>query len=296
METFISDISGYGKTTIVVGTGNEGASGGHTSGQAVPEIEEEIEFLIAPYETGLGLQLWKNYADIFTIALITPEGESSGPIDSRLGPQTLNYRRTRVLLYYGKPSPYSQAQEIYFDFIPVRDYLDSGVWKIRLTPRQVVNGQYDLWLPSRNVLNPATGFLYGNPDTTLTIPSTAMRVISVGAYNSSYQSYADFSGRGFNRNGLVKPDLAAPGVNITAPSPLGGYETFTGTSFAAPFVTGSAALLAQWGVVEGNDPFLYGEKIKAYLMRGAKRLPGYEMWPNPLLGYGALCVRDSLPV
>lgn len=296
LETFISDISGYGKTTIVVGTGNEGASGGHTSGQAVPEMEEEIEFLIAPYETGLGLQLWKNYADIFTIALITPEGESSGPIDSRLGPQTLNYRRTRVLLYYGKPSPYSQAQEIYFDFIPVRDYLDSGVWKIKLTPRQVVNGQYDLWLPSRNVLNPATGFLYGNPDTTLTIPSTAMRVISVGAYNSSYQSYADFSGRGFNRNGLVKPDLAAPGVNITAPSPLGGYETFTGTSFAAPFVTGSAALLAQWGVVEGNDPFLYGEKIKAYLMRGAKRLPGYEMWPNPLLGYGALCVRDSLPV
>ena len=99
LETFISDISGYGKTTIVVGTGNEGASGGHTSGQAVPEMEEEIEFLIAPYETGLGLQLWKNYADIFTIALITPEGESSGPIDSRLGPQTLNYRGTRAVSY-----------------------------------------------------------------------------------------------------------------------------------------------------------------------------------------------------
>ena len=59
VETLMSDISGYGKTTIVVGTGNEGASGGHTSGQAVPEMEEEIEFLIAPYETGLGSALEK---------------------------------------------------------------------------------------------------------------------------------------------------------------------------------------------------------------------------------------------
>ena len=85
------------------------------------------------------------------------------------------------------------------------------------------------------------------------------------------------------------------GTLITAPSRFGGYGTFTGTSFAAPFVTGSAALLAQWGVVNGNDPFLYGEKIKAYLQRGAKQLPGYETWPNPQLGYGTLCVKDSIP-
>ena len=76
----------------------------------------------------------------------------------------------------------------------------------------------------------------------------------------------------------------------------GGYEAVTGTSFAAPFVSGSAALLMQWGIVDGNDPFLYGEKVKAYLARGARHLPGYGTWPNPQLGYGALCVRDSLPI
>ena len=94
----------------------------------------------------------------------------------------------------------------------------------------------------------------------------------------------------------MKPDLAAPGVGIMAPSRQGGYEPVTGTSFAAPFVSGSAALLAQWGVVEGEDPFLYGEKIKAFFIRGARQLPGYDFWPNPQLGYGALCVRDSIPV
>ena len=64
---------------------------------------------------------------------------------------------------------------------------------------------------------------------------------------------------------------------------------------ATPFVTGSAALLMQWGIVEGNDPYLYGEKVKAYLIRGAKHLPILQEYPNPSLGWGVLCLRDSLP-
>lgn len=76
----------------------------------------------------------------------------------------------------------------------------------------------------------------------------------------------------------------------------GGYEAVTGTSFAAPFVTGSGALLMQWGIVDGRDEFLYGEKVKAYLIRGARQIPGYDSWPNPQLGWGLICLRDSLPV
>ena len=99
------------------------------------------------------------------------------------------------------------------------------------------------------------------------------------------------------REGIaVKPDLAAPGVNISAPAAEGGMAEFTGTSFAVPFVAGGAALLMEWGIVRGNDPYLYGEKIKAYLRRGAKPLPGFTNYPNPQVGYGALCVRNSLPI
>ena len=87
----------------------------------------------------------------------------------------------------------------------------------------------------------------------------------------------------------------APGVDITAPTPSGIYQTFTGTSFATPFVSGAAALMMEWGIVRGNDPYLYGEKVKAYLRRGARPLPGFTEYPNPQVGYGALCLRDSLP-
>ena len=140
---------------------------------------------------------------------------------------------------------------------------------------------------------------------TLTIPSTAAKVISVGAYDSAYEAYADFSGRGYadaNRTigvvaaGLAKPDLAAPGVGILAPDIYGGYTPMTGTSFATPIVAGSAALLMEWGIVRGNDPFLYGEKVKAYLRAGAKALRGENEYPNSRVGWGGLCMASSLPV
>ena len=88
----------------------------------------------------------------------------------------------------------------------------------------------------------------------------------------------------------AKADLAAPGVRVTTAKAGGGYGEYSGTSFAVPFVTGSAALLMEWGIIRGNDPYLYGEKVKAYLRRGARHLPGYEQWPNNQLGYGgAVC-------
>ena len=161
-----------------------------------------------------------------------------------------------------------------------------------------MDGTYEMWLPSQNVLNAGTAFLRPSPDTTLTIPSTASLAVTVAAYDALTFSYADFSGRGpaslYEGEG-AKPDLAAPGVRITAPVPGGGYRENTGTSFAAPFVTGSAALLMEWGIVQGNDPYLYGEKVKAYLRRGAREVPGYDRWPNAQLGYGILCVEESLP-
>ena len=119
-----------------------------------------------------------------------------------------------------------------------------------------------------------------------------------------YDSYADFSGRGYAdrertigvvSSGLVKPDLVASGVDVLAPDIYGGYSTFTGTSFATPIVTGSAALLMEWGIVRGNDVFLYGEKVKAYLRAGAQPLRGEEEYPNERVGWGALCVSESIP-
>ena len=296
LENYLNEAAGVGKNVIVVGAGNEGFAAGHTSGRLRQRYTENIELAVSSYETILNVQIWKNYFDHADIEIIAPSGSVAGPFKEILGPQRLVLENTELLLYYGKPSPYSVFQEIYIDFLPAEAYIADGLWIIRIIPGRIVDGTYHLWLPASASLNPQTRFLYPTSDTTLTIPSTAGRVITVAAYDSQSYTYADFSGRG--PNAFItgqKPDIAAPGVDITTTRAGGGYTSVTGTSFATPFVTGSAALMMQWGIVEGNDSFLYGEKIKAYLINGARPIQGLFQYPNPQVGYGALCVRDSLP-
>lgn len=295
-EIYLTNVSNTGRTVICVGTGNNGNDRIHTSGTLDTGQSTEIQFSVSSREKTLNVQLWKSYADEMEISLVTPSGQRIGPLAEQIGTQRYRTENTELLIYYGKPGPFQVTQEVYFDFIPQEEYILSGVWRLELRGRRIKDGGYQLWLPGGQVLNPGTGFYYPKAEETLTIPSTAEKVISVGAYDSRLNALADFSGRGGERITYFKPDLVAPGVGITAPVPGGEYAAVTGTSFATPFVTGAAALLMEWGIVRGNDPFLWGEKVKAYLRRGAQPLPGIVKYPDPAVGYGALCVRDSLPV
>lgn len=298
LESYLNTASDVGKNVIVTGTGNEGAARGHTSAVIETGQSHLVEFTVGNYESNLNIQLWKYYVDEIVLELITPSGQRIGPFEQRLGTQRFQIGQTEILLFYGEPAPYTRAQEIYLDMIPAAgaSYLNSGVYGIRLLAGRIVEGEYHFWMPSSGALNRNTGFVLPTPDITLTIPSTAAKLISVGAYDPARNAFSEFSGRGFTRVvPMVKPELIAPGTGIMAPAPFGGYSARTGTSFAAPFVTGAAALLMEYGIVNGNDPYLYGEKVKAYLIRGARQLPGFEVYPNPLTGYGTLCVADSLP-
>ena len=293
LERYIENLANVWKSVICIGAGNEGNSAGHASGRVSEEEDRIVELAVQERELGLNVQIWKAYFDEMDISLETPSGVRLGPIREVLGAQRFRVGETQILLYYGEPKPYSIDQEIFIDFIPVNQYVTSGVWKLILSPRRIVRGDYAMWLPSKNLLNEGTGFLLASPEGTITIPATSYRTIGVGAYDSRSMTYAGFSGRGSGAR--VKPDLAAPGVDILAPIPGGAFEEVSGTSFATPFVTGSAALMMEWGMVQKNDPYLYGEKVKAYLQRGAKPVLGFEAYPNLAVGYGALCLEESLP-
>ncbi len=297
LETYLTDVSNYWKSVIVVGSGNEGASPIHTSSRLEEGINTDIVIAVDAYTPTLNMQIWKNYVDDVDITVIDPSGRRFGPIQKELGTQQIPVTAGKILLYYGEPSPYNQLQEIYIEFIASETYLTSGFWRFRLVPRRIVDGHFDSWLPGGGILNAGTRFSRPTAEDTMTIPATARKIIAVGAYDSRNDAFADFSGRGgINAQGIeVKPDLVAPGVAIETVAVGGGSVTVSGTSFATPFVTGGAALLMEWGIVKGNDPYLYGEKVKAYMIRGARQLPGMES-PNPMTGWGALCVGDSLPV
>ncbi len=296
LESYINTMSDLWKSVICIGTGNDGATGHHFSGRVVEGQELVVEIAVANFERTMNLQLWKNYYDEFNIEIIDPSNRSSGILTPRIGTNRFNLGNTEILFFYGTPQPYNDLQEIYFEFIPRVDFVSSGIWQIRLYPVSIVTGEFDMWVPSGGTLSNMTRFLQPTEETTLTIPSTTQKVISVGAYDGNTDGYAFFSGRGFTRNAQwVKPEIVAPGVDIMSCAPGGSYTSRTGTSMATPFVTGASALLMEWGVLEGNDSYLYGEKVKAYLVKGARQLPGFNVWPNQSVGYGALCLRNSLP-
>lgn len=172
----------------------------------------------------------------------------AGPIEGILGTQRFRLQDTELLVYYGEPTPYSVQQEIYIDFLATGQYLTSGVWKLYIEPVEIVWNLADLWLPVSETASSRTRFLTPTAAGSFTVPAAALNVISVAAYDSLTDAYADFSGRAFNALPWAgKPDLAAPGVDIQAPAAGGGYRSVSGTSFATPFVTGSAALLMEWG-------------------------------------------------
>ena len=295
LETYITDMANIWKSVICIGTGNEGYAAGHASDSLQEGEKKRIQLAVGEYEGALNLQIWKSYLDDISVSLESPGGRSAGFIRNVPGAQRFALEQTDILLYYGEPSPYSQSQEIYLEFLPQTEYVDSGIWTLTLEAREIRDGRFHLWLPSAAVLNANTRFLEPEPYITLTIPSTARRTVAVGAYDSRSRTYADFSGRGDTRDGRERPILAAPGVDVVTTVPGGGYAAATGTSFATPFVTGAAALLMQWGITDGNDPFLYGEKAAAYLKKGAQPLPAFRAYPNPQIGWGTLCVRESLP-
>lgn len=296
LERYVNTVSEIGRNVISVGSGNEAAAAGHVTGNLEMGEERIVELAVAPYELTTNIQIWKKYEDEIELWVVGPNGEAVQlPLDKN-GTERKIIGETEILAYIGEPTPYSVNQEIYIELLPRNTYINEGIWQFVMRPIRIVTGIYSYYLPSAVVRNSNTRFYLPSPLSTLTIPSTANNVITVGAYNTAFNSYADFSGRGCLNYSDEKPTIVAPGVNITSVSHTGGYEQFTGTSFATPFVTGASALMMEWGIVREHDPYLYGEKVKAYLVKGAKQLAGYEEWPNSQMGFGAMCLKDSLPL
>ena len=203
--------------------------------------------------------------------------------------------KEKIVVYSTGPKPFDIQGQTTISILPLGDTITSGGWRIIVRKLNNYDGYFDIWLPIAEGLNEKTRFLQPSVYNTLGIPATVQGVISVGSYNFLNNNLSAFSGRGVVRpEWLIKPDLVAPGENILSTVPGQGFDTKSGTSMAAPQVSGICALLLEWGIIRNNDPFLYGQKIKYYLIKGARRTISGEAYPNPDLGYGFVCLERTM--
>lgn len=292
-EAYIDSVAQEWKTSISVATGNEGAAAHHFTGFVVQGRQTYMEFFTFGDVYKLYVAIWKNFVDTFVWRIISPVGTESGEIrpTARLYLATMD--GVNITVFFNQPTIYTESQEIYILFEGVNRPLPQGLWRIEVTGENVVDGRFDAWLPNVEDVSFSTAFATPNTDITLTLPSTASQVIAVGGYDARSGTVASFSGRGYTRNNIVKPDLVAPAVDVITTIPGGGYDRFSGTSIASPFVAGAAALMMEWGIVNRNDVFLYGQRVKAFLQKGARRNRNVQ-YPNNQWGYGSLCLEDTM--
>jgi len=299
LEQYLDNASTLWKTNISVGSGNEGEGRNHTSGTVTEGGATEFQFQIGANVFIYNLSVWKSFIDEFQFEVIDPAGNRTPLILYAQGPVQYILGNTKVYATFAGPSPLNGDEEFAVFLIAIDNRpITSGAWTIVIHGKSVIDGRYDAWGPTTEVVGQNSFMLRPIPETTLTTPSSARLVISVGAYNSVTGQMAVFSGRGYGRNdSVIKPDLVAPGVNILSASYTGyGYRILSGTSMATPHVTGGVALLMEWGIVRRNNLFLYGENLKTYLLRGTKKDIQGTTFPSPNWGYGKLCIEESLNI
>lgn len=293
LEQYISTVASLERVTIVIAAGNEGDAAHHVGGEL--KKENRISINVAEDERSLVINFYKPVLSDVSIRIVSPTAASSGVINIREGFFNGLLGLDRYQLYYSGPKPFDIIGEITIAIVTDQEYISAGEWEVFITLNNQYGGKYDMWLPISEGLNKRTKFLQPKVYNTLGIPATVQNIIAVGSYNYLTNNISSFSGRGENIiEQYIRPDLVAPGENIVSVAPNRSFDSKSGTSMAAPHVAGIAALIMEWGIVRGNDIYLYGERLKYYLVISAKRPRSDVVYPDSSWGYGEVCLQNAM--
>lgn len=288
---YLDDLSRRAGRAVVVAAGNEGNQGHHFF-SVVPKTPGyvDVELRVGENEEGFQLNLWGNAPGMFAAEIISPSGEQI----PRIFPRVLERQRfdfvfenTILDVQYELSEVVSGDERLLISF---RDPTP-GIWRLRIYSSGDLENSFHIWLPVTGFISDGTYFLRPDPDTTITEPGNAARVLTIAGYEGSTESVWMDSGRGRTRSGYQKPDIAAPAVSVSTIDRFGRGSTLTGTSAAAALTAGAAALLMEWGIVQNNVPTMDGSAIQRFLIRGARRPTAYS-YPNKSWGYNVIIVSS----
>ena len=290
---YLNQVSLSNGSAVITAAGNETGARHHFRAVMDADTDEvTAELRVGEREAGFSMELWAADVGVYTVGFISPTGEVTREISVPLrGENTVSFllEQTRITVYTQIADVSAGSQFIFMRF----ENPMSGIWRILIRNSLDIRETFHLWLPVRGFITDETYFLRPDPDTTITDPGNARYPITVTAYDHTRNSIYIHASRGYSRSGQIKPDLAAPGVNILGASSSGRRLTrMSGTSVSAAHLAGAAAILLNWGVLNANYPYLNTPVLKSIFVRGAQRNPALT-YPNREYGYGTLDLYEA---
>ena len=287
LNSLLEVYSNLSKRAVIIGAGNEANQRHHYLGKAENANDvKEVEIRVSPGVSGFCMELWTEIPNIMNVTVVSPSGGRT-PVYSVRGSRTREYRfifeGTEITIDYKLFLERSDAELIFFRLTNPTE----GIWKVIVTPIQVAEGIFHLWLPVTEFLQNEVYFLESNPDYTITEPGSTFGGMTVGFYNGTNNSVAISSGRGYTRNGVIKPNFVAPGVNVTGAGVRNQFGERTGSSIAVGITAGASALLLEWILYQLEEEVVDSIQIRNLLILGAER-DDNEDYPNRIWGYGRL--------
>lgn len=293
LSNMIADISGQSGTCVTLSAGNEGGEGLHFSGRTEGNVPARSEIRIGRNVKGFTANVWSKAPYVFTVEIISPSGQVVGRIPARNETTRLvfPFEDTVIYVYYRRYESVSGANLITLRF----DAPAEGIWVLNFYNNTDTPGDVDAWIMNRSLIGEEVFFLTPDVYTTITDPGNLAPAITVTAYDYRDNSLYGDNGRGNNWYGIIKPDFAAPGVDITVPSYIGDnrYDIRSGTSIAAGFYGGMASLFLEYGIVRGNIPYISTNEIRNITIDGCEQSQGI-IYPNREWGYGRVNIYNSI--
>lgn len=285
---YLNQVSLSNGSAVITAAGNETGARHHFRAVMDADTDEvTAELRVGEREAGFSMELWAENMGAYTVGFISPTGEVAREISVPLrGENTVSFllEQTQITVYTQIADVSSGSQFIFMRF----ENPMSGIWRILIRNSLDIRETFHIWLPVRGFISDETYFLRPDPDTIITDPGNARYLITVTAYDHTKNSIYIHASRGYSLSGRIKPDLAAPGVNILGASVSGRRLTrMSGTSVSAAHLAGAAAILLNWGVLNANYPYLNTPVLKSIFVRGAQRNPALT-YPNREFGYGTL--------
>ena len=285
LADYLNLISLQSGRAVVLPAGNEGNAAHHFRSRSYEGVVfQDVEVRIFDIKEGIYMEFWADAPDLYGIGFVSPTGEVVQKLPVRVSLRealSFVFEQTKIYVIYERVEEMTGSTLIRIFMEKPTD----GIWKIRIFQEEVFGGRFDLWLPVSAFIQGDAYFLKPDPETTVTEPGNSLENMTVGAYSMETEGIYLESSRGFTRSERVKPDFAAPGVNVRGPIRGGLYTERSGTSAAAALTAGAAVLMMEY------NPQYTGVQIKNYLIRGAKR--DGRIYPNTEFGWGKADIYET---